>query len=183
MEDDKIIDLFWRRSEEALTAVHRKYARYCYSISFRILRSNEDAEECVNDALLRLWDAIPPARPQMFRIYLGKITRNLSLNYLEKAQAQKRGGGEVELLLSELEDCIPSKEEDFNQQDTIDLINQFLQETSITKRKIFVRRYWYGSTIKEIAADFSYSESNVSTTLFRLRAQLKERLEEEGIFQ
>lgn len=89
----------------------------------------------------------------------------------------------MELLLSELEDCIPSREEDFNQQDTIDLINQFLQETSITKRKIFVRRYWYGSTIKEIAADFSYSESNVSTTLFRLRAQLKERLEEEGIFQ
>lgn len=185
MEDEKMIELFWQRSEGALTAVRKKYAPYCYSIAYRILRSNEDAEECVNDAMLRVWHAIPPARPQMLRTFIGKITRNLSLNYLEKAQAKKRGGGEIELLLSELEDCLPASgpttEEQLSEQETIAVINRFLDETPITKRKIFVRRYWYGSSVKEIATDFGLTESNIATTLFRLRESLKTALEKEGI--
>src|SRR5690625_397498 len=103
IEDEKIVELFWQRSEEAISKVRVKYARYCYAIAFRILQSSENAEECVNDTLLRVWDAIPPARPNMLRIFLGKITRHLSLNYLEKSNAQKSGGGVAELLLFELE--------------------------------------------------------------------------------
>lgn len=185
IEDEKIVELFWRRSEEALSKARMKYARYCYAIAFRILHSSEDAEECVNDTLLRAWDAIPPARPNMLRIFLGKITRNLSLNYLEKMNAQKRGGGVAEFLLSELEECIPSSnnspEDLFDEQHTLDVINRFLQETSTSKRKVFVRRYWYGSSIKEIGENFGFSESKVNTILFRLRSSLKNTLEKEGI--
>src|SRR5699024_4534497 len=145
IEDEKIIDLFWQRSEEALSIVRMKYERYCYAIAFRILRSSEDAEECVNETLLRVWDAIPPARPNKLRIFLGKITRNLSLNDLEKKNAKKRGGGVAELLLSELEECIPSSKNSpealFDEQHALEVINRFLQETSTSKRKVFVRRY------------------------------------------
>lgn len=185
IEDEKIVELFWERSEDALSKVRVKYSRYCYAIAFRILRSSEDAEECVNDTLLRVWDAIPPARPNMLRIFLGKITRNLSLNYSEKKNAQKRGSGVTELLLSELKECIPSNynspEDWFDEQHVLDVINQFLQETSTSKRKVFVRRYWYGSSIKEIGEDFGFSESKVNTILFRLRRSLKNKLEKEGI--
>ena len=185
MDDEKIVELFWRRSEKALRKTRIKYARYCYVIAFRILHSSEDAEECVNDTLLRVWDAIPPARPNVFRIFLGKITRNLSLNYLEKKNAQKRGGGVAELLLSELEECVPSgnssPEDLLDEQYALDVINRFLQEISASKRKVFVRRYWYGSSIKEIGENFGFSESKVSTILFRLRRDLKNTLEKEGI--
>src|SRR5690625_7174374 len=105
MDDEKIVELFWRRSEKALRKTRIKYARYCYAIAFRILHSSENAEECVNDTLLRVWDAIPPARPNMLSIFLGKIRRNLSLNYLDKNNARKRGGGGAELLLYELGEC------------------------------------------------------------------------------
>lgn len=185
IEDEKIVELFWQRSEKALSKTRRKYARYCYAIAFRILHSGEDAEECVNDTLLRVWNAIPPARPNMLRIFLGKITRNLSLNYLDKMNAQKRGGGEAELLLSELGECIPSgdgsPENLIDEQYTLDVINRFLQETSASKRKVFVRRYWYGSSIKEIGEDFGFSESKISTILFRMRRNLKNTLEKEGV--
>ncbi len=185
IEDEKIVELFWQRSEEAISIVRVKYARYCYAIAFRILHSSENAEECVNDTLLRVWDAIPPARPNMLSIFLGKITRNLSLNYLEKNNAQKRGGGIAEHLLSELEECIPSSnnspEDLFDEQYALDVINRFLQETSTSKRKVFVRRYWYGSSIKEIGKDIGFSESKVSTILFRMRKNLKSVLEKEGI--
>ena len=185
MDDENIVELFWQRSEKALSKTRIKYARYCYAIAFRILHNSEDAEECVNDTLLRVWDAIPPARPNMLRIFLGKITRNLSLNYSDKMNAQKRGGGVAELLLSELEECVPSgnssPEDLLDEQYALDVINRFLQETSASKRKVFVRRYWYGSSIKEIGEDFGFSESKVSTILFRLRRDLKNTLEKEGV--
>src|SRR5690625_1659151 len=185
IEDEKIVELFWQRSEEALSKVRVKYTRYCYAIAFRILQSSENAEECVNDTLLRVWDAIPPARPNMLRIFIGKITRHLSLNYLEKNNAQKRGGGVAELLLSELEECIPASnnnpEDLFDEQYALDVINHFLQATSVNNRKVFVRRYWYGSSIKEIGEYFGFSESKVSTILFRLRKSLKSTLEKEGV--
>jgi len=185
MEDEKIVDLFWQRSEKALSKTRIKYANYCYAIAFRILRNNEDAQECVNDTLLRAWNAIPPARPNKLRIFLGKITRNLSLNYWDKMKAEKRGGGVAELLLSELEECVPlshsSPESVFDEQYALDVINRFLQGISASKRKVFVRRYWYGSSIKEIGEDFGFSESKVSTILFRLRRDLKITLEKEGV--
>ena len=108
MDDNKIIGLFWQRAEAAIDEVSRKYAGYCHSIAYRILYSDEDADECVNDTWLRAWNAIPPARPNRLSTFLGKITRNLSLNRYEKMNAEKRGGGVVEIAISELEDCIPS---------------------------------------------------------------------------
>src|SRR5690625_1186178 len=185
IEDEKIVELFWQRSEEALSKVRVKYARYCYAIAFRILQSSENAEEWVNDTLLRVWDAIPPARPNMLRIFIGKITRDLSLNYLEKNNGRIRGGGVAEILLSALDECIPASnnnpEDLFNEQHALDVINRFLQETSTSNRKVFVPRYWYGSSITEIGEDFGFSESKVSTILFRMRKNLKGVLEKEGI--
>ena len=185
MDDDKIINLFWKRSEIAINEVRVKYSRYCYSIAIRILQNNEDAEECVSDTFLRAWGAIPPARPSNLRTFLGKITRNLSLNYLEKRTADKRGGGQIELILSELEESIPSIETDIegimNERAVIDVINNFLEGLSVDQRKVFVRRYWYGSNIKEIGKDYGFTESKVKSILFRLRKNLKRELEKEGI--
>lgn len=186
MEDGKIVDLFWQRSETAITEAELKYSKYLYSISVRILQNGEDAEECVNETLLGAWNAMPPARPSVLRTFLGKITRNISLKHLEKMNALKRGGaGQVNLILSELEECIPSIETDIeeviNERAVIDVINNFLEGLSVDQRKVFVRRYWYGSNIKEIGKDYGFTESKVKSTLFRLRKNLKRELEKEGI--
>lgn len=106
MEDDEIIELFWNRSEQALEETKRKYYKYCHSIAFGILRCSEDAEECVNDSLVNVWNAIPPARPAVLRTFLGRITRNVSLNVLEKMNTHKRGQGQIPLALSELDECV-----------------------------------------------------------------------------
>ncbi len=185
MDDNKIINLFWKRSEMAINEVRVKYSRYCYSIAIRILQNNEDAEECVSDTFLRAWGAIPPARPSNLRTFLGKITRNLSLNYLEKRTANKRGGGQVELILSELEESIPSVQSNVeNIMDgkfLIEVINNFLEGIDKSQRKVFVRRYWYGSSIKEIGKDYGFTDSKVKSMLFRTRKKLKRELEKEGI--
>ncbi|NMA95852.1 MAG: sigma-70 family RNA polymerase sigma factor [Clostridiales bacterium] len=185
MEDEKIVDLFWQRSELAIARAESRYSRYLYSISYRILQNREDAEECVNETFLRAWNAIPPARPSILRTYLGRITRNISLNYLEKMNALKRGGNQVDIILSELEECIPSIqmdiEEILNERAVIDVINNFLKGLSKDQRKVFVRRYWYGSKIKAIGKDYGFTESKVKSILFRLRKGLKRKLEKEGI--
>lgn len=185
MDDDKIINLFWKRSEIAINEVRVKYSRYCYSIAIRILQNNEDAEECVSDTFLRAWGAIPPARPSNLRTFLGKITRNLSLNYLEKRTADKRGGGQIELILSELEESIPSVQSNVENimdgKSLIEVINNFLEGIDKSQRKVFVRRYWYGSSIKEIGEDYGFTDSKVKSILFRTRKKLKRELEKEGI--
>lgn len=185
MEDSAIVLLYWQRSETAIAETERKYSRYCHSIAYGILRNHEDAQECVNDTLNRAWNAIPPARPSVLRTFLGKIARNLSLNALEKMTAKKRGMGQVELALSELEECVPSngtESDRFIEEDTItQVINRFLGQLSTTQRKVFVRRYWYTSSLEEIAADYDMTISNVKSTLFRLRKKLKRELVKEGI--
>jgi RNA polymerase sigma-70 factor (ECF subfamily) len=185
MEDDEIVELFWQRSETAISEAERKYSKYCHSIAFGILRCREDAEECVNGTLARAWSAIPPTRPSVLRTFLGKITRNLSLNALQKMNAAKRGMGQMPLALSELEECIPDtgcldvrsvKEESITK-----TINGFLGRCDASERKVFVRRYWYASSIKEIAADYGMSVNKVKSMLFRLRKRLRTELEKEGI--
>ena len=108
MEDDKIIALYWARKEEAISETDRKYGSYCRSISFRILNDKEDSEECVNDTWLHTWNAIPPGKPEFLAGFLGKIVRNLSISKYRAGHAQKRGSGETQALLDELEECIPS---------------------------------------------------------------------------
>lgn len=184
MEDNRIIELYMERSEKAIEETAKKYGRYCHYISFGILGSDEDAKECVNDTYLRTWNAIPPARPNHLKTFLGKIVRNLSLNRYEKMTAEKRGGGQVPLVLSELEECIPAGND--TEQIVTDLVlknvlNEFLKNLPQDTRRLFVRRYFYLSPVKEIAADFQMSENQVTVRLFRTREKLRVLLEKEGI--
>lgn len=184
MKDNEIITLYWERKEMALSVTEEKYGKYCHSISYRILHNHEDARECVNDTYLRAWDSMPPKKPDCLSVYLGKITRNLSLNRLKLYQTKKRGLGETELVLSELEECIPAQtkvEQVVEELVLVNAINEFLRKQKKEKRSIFVRRYWYVFSIKEIAREYHMSESKVVSILFRMRQELKEQLEKEGI--
>jgi RNA polymerase sigma-70 factor (ECF subfamily) len=184
MEDGQIVDLYWARSENAIAETERKYGRYCYYIAHNILHNHEDCEECVNDTYLNAWNAMPDQRPGNLSTFLGKITRNLSLNRWELYNAKKRGLGQTPSALDELQECIPSSDHVERIVDDIalaEILNRFLATLSKEKRMIFMRRYWYLSPIAEIAADYSMSESKVKMSLFRSRNALKQVLEEEGI--
>lgn len=185
MEDSQIIELYWRRSEDAIMETEKKYGKYCHYIAYNILRSREDAKECVNDTYFNTWKVIPPNRPNRLSVFLGKITRNLSLNKYKQIKTKKRGHGQVALVLDELQECIPARErlEDIVEGIVIEeVINGFLAGLSREARNIFLRRYWFFSSVKEIAADFSISESKVKVSLMRSRNLLKEMLQKEGIY-
>lgn len=182
MEDTQIVALYWERNESALTETQEKYGRYCHSIAYRILCSHEDAEECVNDTYQRAWQAIPPHRPGMLGTFLGKITRRLALDRYKAYTAEKRGGGQTELVLDELADCIPTKEA--NPADDVvlrDALNRFLYGLPADTARVFLRRYWYVNSVAEISEACGMSESKVKTLLFRTRNSLKQFLEKEGI--
>lgn len=184
MKDNTIIDLYWKRDENAIAATAAQYGCYLHSISYNILHNTEDAEECVNDTYFGAWKSIPPQRPGCLSAYLGKITRNLSLNRLKQYTAQKRGLGQTELVLSELEDCIPAEtnvEQVMDEMILVRSINQFLYGQSEQKRNIFIRRYWYLYPIRDIAGTYGMSESKTASLLFRMRNDLKKHLEKEGI--
>lgn len=184
MDDRQIIALYNERSEAALSETATKYGKYCRTIAYNILYNEEDSEECVNDTWLRAWEAIPPQYPNRLSAFLGKITRNLALNRYKQNAAKKRGGGQTMLALEELTECIPganSTEEATEEALLIEVLNRFLADLSTEKRKLFLRRYWYLCSVKEIAEDFNLGESNVKMTLLRLREQLKSVLEKEGI--
>lgn len=183
MEDKQIIDLYWARAETAISETAKKYGRYCHSIAFNILHSHEDSEECVNDTFFNAWKAIPPQRPNKLSAFLGTITRNLSLNKWEQYNTEKRGLGQVPLALEELHECIPALENADQVADDLtltEILNQFLSKLPKDRRKIFMRRYWYMDTIKEIAEGYSMSESRVKMSLLRSRNELKRILEREG---
>lgn len=184
MDDRQIIDLYWERSEAAISETASKYGRYCYTIAFNILHSNEDSEECVNDTYMKAWCAMPPQHPNRLSTFLGKIARNLSLNRYEKFNAEKRGFGQVPLALDELQEAVPaagSVAQVVEDAALAEIFNCFLAALPTDTRKIFMRRYWYLSSIKEIAADYGYSESKTKMTLLRARNALKQVLEKEDI--
>lgn len=184
MDDDRIVDLYWARSELAITETAKAYGHYCLAIANNILKNREDAKECVNDTYLKAWNAIPPLRPTVFRAFLGKITRNLSLNRYKEQRAEKRGGNEITLLYSELEDCVPSGsdvEAEYETNHVMEVINSFLLSLDKEYRIVFVRRYWYADSVRSIAARFQMSESKVKSMLFRTRKKLKTYLENEGV--
>lgn len=184
MDDKQIVDLFWKRSEDAIKETSKKYGRYCHFIASRILHNEEDAKECVNDTYLKAWETIPPKKPEMLSAYLGKITRNLALNRWEYYDAKKRGNGQLSVILEEVKECIPATNHTESIVDRLyltEVLNRFLAALPAEKRKIFVRRYWYMSDIKEIAKDFHMSESKVKMSLLRLRKECQEFLEKEGI--
>lgn len=184
MKDNEIIALYWSRDEAAITATADTYGAYCHSIAYRILYNNEDAEECVNDTWLNAWNSIPPRWPERLSAYLGKLTRNLSLNRYKLLTAKKRGNGQVELALSELEGCIPARRDLEQITDEIVLVNvieTFLRTQSRIERNIFIGRYWYLYPIQELADAYRMSESKVVSLLYRMRNKLKLQLEKEGI--
>ena len=158
VEDEEIIRLYWNRSEDAVTATSEKYGAYCTAIALRIVGLLQDAEECVSDTWMRAWNAIPPERPSRFRLWLGRITRNLSVDRLKGLRAQKRGGGQGELLLSELEQCIPA-----------------------ASHAAFILRYYYAEPVAAVAKKLSMNENTAATVLFRMRKALRSYLEREGV--
>ena len=183
MEDGQIIDLYWNRDQRAIRETDGKYGKLLHSIAWNLLRSREDSEECVTDTYLRAWEAIPPTRPGAFRTWLGQITRNLSLDRWKSRRAEKRGGG-TELLLSELEDCLPGPggpERMVEDQELAEALSAFLRELSREGRAMFLRRYWYGESTAEIARALGCGEGKVKSSLFRSRKALRAYLEKEGI--
>ncbi|GHU87428.1 hypothetical protein FACS1894202_01690 [Clostridia bacterium] len=179
MDDNTIIGLFWQRSEDALTAVAEQFGAYCRKIADNILRNSGDADECVNETWLKAWNAIPPAKPTRLGAFLGKITRNIALDRYETAHTQKRGGGAVEIALDELAE-IPAPET-ADEGEITRVINEFLRSEPPENADIFVKRYWYLLTAKEISAEYGYSESKVLSLMFRMRGRLKQKLESEGL--
>lgn len=183
MKDRQIVDLFWARSEEALRALDEAYGGLCRSLALNILNDRRDAEECVNDAYLGLWRAIPPARPDPLRSYLCRVVRNVSLNaYYKKRAARRSAAGCV--AFEELEECLAGADEAVQTLETKELarsVEAFLDTLSREDRVIFLRRYWFADSCRQIAGRVGLSEKNVTVRLARMRRKLKERLAGEGV--
>ncbi len=183
MEDEKIIELYYHRSENAIAETARKYGKMIYAISYNILKNKENSEECVNDTYHTAWNKIPPANPPYFPAFLGRIARNISFDKYDYNNAAKRNA-DFELELSELENCLVGKdstEEAFECKELAKHISTFLRKTGYIKRVVFVRRYWYCDSIAQISQDFRFSESKTKSMLLRTRNELKKYLERRGV--
>ena len=184
MEDSAIVDLYWQRSEQAIPETERKYGRYCHTVAMRIVNNREDAEECVNDTWLGAWNSMPENRPSYLAPYLAKLTRWLSLSRMKTQNRLKRGGGEITITLEEL-DMELGEGTDLAKQiemkELSEYLDAFLSELPAEERKVFLARYWYAASIREISEKSSYSESKIKSMLLRTRRKLKKALEEEGL--
>lgn len=183
MDDKHIVDLFFSRSEEAITQTDKKYGRYCYSIAYNILTNKEDAEESVSDTYMTAWRAIPPRRPSVLSTFLGKITRHISIDRWRERSATKRGGGEVPLALEELKDCISGMQDvemEYERKEVLKTYVKFLEALPTTERRVFLCRYWYVESIETIADKFGFSQSKVKTMLHRTRVNLRKQFAKEG---
>lgn len=183
VEDKNIVDLYWNRKDSAIVETSEKYGSYLFKISFNILYSKEDSEECVNDTYLKAWNSIPPNRPKLLKAFLGKITRNLSIDLYRKNRTKGRSG-EVEIAIEELEGVIPSSEDIFKTLDEkylVEKINEFLESINRQDRKIFLLRYFYLHSSKDIEKLTDIKVSTINTILYRIRNKLRKHLEKEGI--
>ncbi len=182
MDDSRIVDLYWARDERAISESDIKYGRMLSALSYSLLSSSEDAEECVNDTYIDAWGAMPEARPEFLGAFLSKITRRISIDRFRQKHREKRGG--IDNLTAELGDCIPSSHDPDTEYDSRmikEVMDKFLKSLPREKRAMFILRYFYSKSIEEIAMQTGLGESNVKTSLHRLRAQLKKRLEEEEL--
>lgn len=183
MEDEQILNLYFSRSEQAIGETASKYGPYCHSIAMHVLENEEDAEECVSDTWFSAWNSIPPKRPSPFSAFLGRITRNLSIDRWRRTRAFKRGGGQMELALEELKDCVSGAgtlENDLIRRETLGAVNRFLGQLSVVERNVFLCRYWYLDSIQTISEVSGFSQSKVTSMLHRLRGKLRKKLSEEG---
>ena len=183
MEDSKIIELYFARNESAIGETEKKYGNYLLKTALNIVFDEEDSRECVNDTYLRAWNVIPPKNPAVLSSFLAKITRHLAIDMFRRKHSLKRIESEYSLSLTELDECIPEKlstENEFEHRLLTESINHFLLSLSKENRDIFICRYFYSDSIKEIASYFGTSESKIKSSLFRIRKLLKEHLEKEG---
>lgn len=182
MDDSKIIDLYFERSEDAIRETAIKYGKLCYRVAFNLIHNRSDAEECVNDVYLGAWNAIPPANPQILSSFLCRVTRNLALKKVEYLYAQKRNPKFL-TSLDELEECVTDKNCDdirYSDEQLSNIIKHFLYSLDVDNRNVFIRRYWYFDSIKNIAKGYHMSKSKVESMLFRTRNNLREYLMKEG---
>lgn len=183
MDDGQIVQFYWDRDERAIPATADKYGNYCTSIAKNILGNPEDAEECVNDTYMRAWNSMPPHRPNVLSAFLGKITRNVSLNRYKQNTADKRGGGEVPAVLEEIAELVSdtdSVEQEVDRRELVKAIDAFWDRLPTEKRSLFLCRYWYFDSVSNLASRFGMTENHVSVTLNRLRLKLHNYLQERG---
>lgn len=184
MEDSQIVDLYWQRNADAIAESSAKYSGYCHAIALRILGSRLDAEECVNDTWIGAWNAMPIHRPACLSAFLGKITRRAACNRLEALRAEKRGSGELPLVLEELAECVSGRSDPGRAVEETELareVNSFLRNLPERACSVFLRRYWYAEPLADIAARYGMSEASVKTSLFRTRQKLRDYLKKEGL--
>ena len=183
MEDKQIIELYFQRNETAISETANKYGAFCHKIAMNILSIREDAEECVNDTYHSVWNQIPPTNPNSFRAFLGRITRNLSISRFRTLHAQKRYAG-MELMLSELEECIPTPdtvERTIEGKELTGYINEWLNALPEQEAILFLRRYWYGDSVKDLAKKTNITAAQMAQTMLRLRKNLKAYLMQKGV--
>lgn len=183
MEDQQIVELYWQRDQGAIDQTQRKYGNYLTKVAYNILCNLDDSQESVNDTYLSAWNAMPPHRPQALCAFLSKITRRISIDLLRRKHSAKRGGGEYEISLSELSQCLPggnTTEEEAGGRALARSIEVFLRGLSESARNVFIGRYFYMDTVKEVARYCGLSESNTKVLLHRTRTALREYLEQEG---
>ncbi len=185
MEDSQILDLYWQRNDDAITQTDQKYGAYCHAIADNILHDHQDAEECVNDTWMQAWQTIPPTRPSVLRLFLARITRNLSINRYYARQTQKRGGGQTALVLEELKECLAATsdvESDYLAKELGESIRLFVRQLPEREANVFVRRYFFTESVAHIAARYNLTENHVMVILSRTRKKLKLHLKKEGYF-
>ncbi len=184
MEDSQIIDMYWQRDESAITETDLKYGSFCHSVALNILSINEDTEECINDTYHRAWNSMPPQRPVNLKAWLGKVVRNIAINLWNKNHAQKRYSG-MELLLSELEDCIPAVgtvESEIEDAELGRIISAWLRTLSREDRTLFVRRYWNGEALNDLSKEWNIASGRLAQKMYRLRLSLKSSLNKDGVY-
>ena len=186
MEDGQIVALYWARDERALAETAEKYGGYCYAIAYSALADGEDARECVNDAYLAAWNAMPDDRPGRLAPYLGAIVRRVAIDRWRAKSAAKRGGGQLPLALEELAECVPggeAVEARLEAQALGQAVAAFVRGLPDTPRRVFLCRYWYLDSVGDIAGRFGFSQSKVKSMLARTRKKLLALLKEEGLIE
>ena len=184
MDDKQIVALYFERNEQAVAETENKYGKYCYAIAVGVLAVHEDSEECVNDTWINAWNSIPPHRPSVLSTFLGKITRRIAIDKWRHRTAEKRGGGEIPMVLDELENCIAHEsdaDKNFEKKRLCEVINRFVHKLGEKEQKVFLCRYFYMDSIESICRQFGFSQSKVKSILHRTREKLHKVLTEEEL--
>lgn len=183
IDDEKIIELFFKRDQQAIRELDIKYGKICHNLSYNIVNNRQDAEECVNDAYLGAWNAIPPVRPNPLLSYIVKIVRNISLKIYWRKEAAKRSG-HYTIALEEIEGYIADQktvEDEIEARELARIIGEFLDTLTLENRVIFMRRYWFADSYKDIAEFVGLTEKNISVRLTRIREKMRQYLIEREV--